>query len=394
MTARRATGRDGTRPRGLGRRALLRAAATGAGGAALLGTRAPTATGASTPRPRGRGALPGLPAPAVIGHRGAPGYRPEHTLGSYQLALDLGADLIELDVVPTKDGHLVCRHENDITGTTDVADHPEFAERRTTKTVDGEERTGWFTEDFTLAELKTLKARERVPGRRPGNTLYDDRWRIPAYAEVLDWAREQGRRGRRVRLCTETKHPEHFRALGLELEEWLARLLRLHGLDGADAPLILQSFEPSSMRRMAGLVRTPRLVLLGEAHTRPWDFAESGDRRTVADLVTPHGLREIAGYAQGIGPATRLVIPERQDGTLDRPSALVRDAHAAGLFVHSWTLRNENAFLPREFRRGEDPNAYGDVFGAARAYFETGIDGIFADQPDTALLAAADHRAD
>ncbi|RMI27625.1 glycerophosphodiester phosphodiesterase, partial [Streptomyces triticirhizae] len=334
-----------------------------------------------------------LPVPTVVAHRGASGYRPEHTIGSYQLGLDLGADIIEQDLVPTRDGHLVCRHENDITGTTDVADHPEFADRRTTKSVDGTELTGWFTEDFTLAELKTLRATERIPAQRPNNTLYDGRWTVPTFAEVLDWAAERGRkRGRPVWLYTETKHPTYFRSLGLGLEEPLARLLRQHRLHRSDAPILLQSFEPSSIQRLRRLVDTPGVVLLGAADSRPWDFVESGDPRTVADLVTPRGLAEIAGYARGIGPTLDLVIPRAADGSLTAPTPLVRDAHRADLLVHPYTLRNENAFLPADFRRGEDPNAYGDVFGAARAYFEAGIDGVFADHPDTALLAAEEFR--
>ncbi|UCM86857.1 glycerophosphodiester phosphodiesterase [Streptomyces marincola] len=387
MAAHQTAGADAGHP---GRRALLGMTAGAAGAAALLGTAAPAVAGS---RPGARDLSRELPVPTVVAHRGASGYRPEHTIGAYQLGLDMGADIIEQDLVPTKDGHLVCRHENDISGTTDVADHPEFADRRTTKTVDGQELTGWFTEDFTLRELKTLRAVERIPEQRPNNTLYDGRWAVPTFEEVLDWAAEQGReRGRPVWLYTETKHPTYFRSLGLGLEEPLARLLRRHRLHRANSRLILQSFEPSSMERMARLVDTPRVVLLSSAGSRPWDFVESGDPRTVADLVTRRGLREIARYAQGIGPTLDLVIPRAADGSLGRPTSLVEDAHRAGLLVHPYTLRNENRYLPAEFRRGEDPHAYGDVFGALDAYFATGIDGVFADHPDTALLAAADFR--
>jgi glycerophosphoryl diester phosphodiesterase len=375
------------------RRTVLGAAVLGAGAAALGPAAAAAAAdgnGKGSGAGRGRTALP---VPTVIAHRGASGYRPEHTLGAYQLALDMGADVIEQDLVPTRDGHLVCRHENDITGTTDVADHPEFAGRRTTKTVDGTQLTGWFTEDFTLAELRTLRATERIPGTRPDNTLYDGRWTIPSFEDVLRWAEREGRRrGRPVWLHVETKHPSHFRKLGLGLEERLAGLLRRYGRHRANSPTFLQSFEPTSMRRMASLVETPRVVLLSSASSRPWDFTESGDPRTVADLVTPEGLRWISGFAQGIGPTLDLVIPRTADGRLGEPTTLVRDAHARGLLLHPYTLRNENRFLPAEFRRGTDPDAYGDVFGALRRYFETGIDGIFADQPDTALLAAEDFR--
>ncbi|MFP8941542.1 glycerophosphodiester phosphodiesterase [Streptomyces fenghuangensis] len=373
------------------RRTVLGAAVLGAGAAALGPAAAAAADGG-----RGSGAGRGrtaLPTPAVIAHRGASGYRPEHTLGAYQLALDMGADVIEQDLVPTRDGHLVCRHENDITGTTDVADHPEFADRKATRTVDGTEITGWFTEDFTLAELKTLRATERIPGTRPDNTLYDGRWTVPSFEEVLRWAEREGRRrGRPVWLHIETKHPSYFRGLGLGLEERLAKLLRRYGRDRANSPTFLQSFEPSSMERMSRLVRTPRVVLLSSASSRPWDFTEAGDPRTVADLVTPKGLEWISGFAQGIGPTLDLVVPRRADGRLGEPTTLVRDAHARGLLIHPYTMRNENRFLPADFRRGTDPDAYGDAFGALRAYFATGIDGIFADQPDTALLAAEDFR--
>ncbi|MFF6910113.1 glycerophosphodiester phosphodiesterase [Streptomyces sp. NPDC012389] len=373
-----------------GRRALL--------GAAVLSTAALGLAGTAQAAERGRGghggghgSLRDLPVPTVIGHRGASGYRPEHTLGSYQLALDLGAHIVEQDLVPTKDGHLVCRHENDITATTDVADHPEFAGRKATKKIDGVSYTGWFTEDFTLAELKTLRATERIPGNRPDNTLYDGRWAIPTFEEVLRWADQEGRkRGKPVWLYVETKHPTYFRSLGLGLEEPLARLLRRYGRDRKNSPLILQSFEPGSVQRLARLVDTPRIVLLSGPTSRPWDFVESGDPRTVADPVTPAGLKWIASYAQGIGPTLDLVIPKDAAGRLTRPTTLVKDAHARGLLLHPYTLRNENTFLPADFRRGTDPNAYGDVFGAAAAYFATGIDGIFSDQPDTALLAAAD----
>ncbi|NUH37777.1 glycerophosphodiester phosphodiesterase [Streptomyces samsunensis] len=381
-----------------GRRTLLGAAALGAGAMALGG--AGTATAAGTQTAPGAATAAGasgrgheLPVPTVIGHRGASGYRPEHTFGSYQLALDMGADIIEQDLVPTKDGHLVCRHENDITATTDVSAHPEFADRKTTKTVDGTKLTGWFTEDFTLAELKTLRAKERIPGNRQRNTLYDGRWEVPTFEEVLQWADREGRRrGRRVWLYVETKHPTYFRKLGLGLEEPLAKLLRRYGRHKKDAALFLQSFEPSSIQRLRKLVDTPGVVLLSTVDSRPWDFVEANDPRTVGDLVKPEGLKWIASYAQGIGPDLSVIIPRTADGKLGTPTSVVKDAHAAGLILHPYTMRNENTFLPADFRRGTDPNAYGDAFGAFKAYFATGIDGIFSDNADTALLAAADFR--
>ncbi|MEV0038989.1 glycerophosphodiester phosphodiesterase [Streptomyces sp. NPDC050804] len=372
-----------------GRRTVLGAAVLGSAAAMAL-----PAAAQATERGRGGGhhpSRPELPVPTIVGHRGASGYRPEHTLGSYQHALDLGAHVIEQDLVPTKDGHLVCRHENDITGTTDVADHPEFASRRTTKSVDGVSLTGWFTEDFTLAELKTLRAKERIPGTRQHSTVYDGRWEIPTFEEVLRWADEQGRKlGRRIWLYTETKHPTYFRGIGLGLEERLAKLLRRYGRDRKDSAIFLQSFEPTSMQRLAKLVDSPRVVLLSGAGTRPWDFEVTGDPRKVDDLVKPEGLKWIASFAQGLGPTLDLIIPKDSAGRLTKPTTLVRDAHAKGLVLHPYTMRNENSFLPAEFRRGTDPNAYGDAFGAFRAYFATGIDGIFTDNPDTGLLARTD----
>ncbi|MEV8390320.1 glycerophosphodiester phosphodiesterase [Streptomyces sp. NPDC057539] len=374
-----------------GRRTVLGAAVLGSAAVALPASAQAAERAVETGRGGHGPAKPALPVPTIVGHRGGSGYRPEHTLGSYQLALDLGAHVIEQDLVPTKDGHLVCRHENDITGTTDVADHPEFAGRKTTKSVDGVSLTGWFTEDFTLAELKTLRAKERIPGVRQHNTLYDGRWEIPTFEEVLRWADEQGRRlGRKIWLYTETKHPTYFRGLGLGLEEPLAKLLRRYGRDRKDSAIFLQSFEPSSIQRLAKLVSSPRVVLLSGAGTRPWDFEVAGDPRKVDDLVKPEGLKWIASYAQGIGPTLDLIIPKDATGKLGKPTTLVRDAHAKGLILHPYTMRNENSFLPADFRRGTDPNAYGDAFGAFQAYFATGIDGIFTDNPDTGLLARAD----
>ncbi|MER6400417.1 glycerophosphodiester phosphodiesterase [Kitasatospora sp. NPDC001603] len=352
---------------------------------AAAGTRSPVRTGTGLDR---------LPHPLVIGHRGAPGYRPEETLGSYELALELGADVIEPDLVPTKDGHLVIRHENNIVETTDVADHPEFAGRRTTKTIDGLPQTGWFTEDFTLAELRTLRAKERLPQQRQRNTLYDGRWPVLTFRELADFARKRGRElGREVWLYPETKHPSYFRSIGLPLEERLADELRRAGLAGRRGRAILQSFEPSSLQRLAKLVDNPRIQLLGGATTQPYDFVLSGDRRTVADLVTPAGLRWMAGFAHGIGPTTQLIAPVDESGKLLPPTTLVRDAHAANLLLHPYTVRNENAFLPLDYRRGTDPNAYGDAIGWARHLYELGVDGFFTDQTDTSVLARQDFWA-
>ncbi|WP_018549077.1 glycerophosphodiester phosphodiesterase [Streptomyces sp. LaPpAH-108] len=378
-------------PQGTGRRAVLGAAVLGAGGAVLGLPGAAHAAGTRTAAQGGRG-LKSLPKPTIIGHRGTSGYRPEHTFGSYDLALELGADIVEAgDLVPTKDGHLVCRHEPEIGGTTDVASHPEFADRKATKLLDGVSTTGWFTEDFTLAELRTLRAVERIPANRPHNTLYNGRWPIPTFEEVLQWQDRRTRElGRQVWIYPELKHPTYFRKLGLGLEERVAKLLHKYGKDGRNSPVIVQSFEPTSIQRMHRLIDNPLVVLLSSADSRPYDFVETGDPRTTADLVTPKGLREIAGYAQGIGPTLDLIIPKKSDGTLDKPTTLVRDAHKVGLVLHPYTMRNENPFLPAEYRKGSAPDGYGDAFGAFRTYFATGIDGVFTDNADTALLARAD----
>ncbi|MET8576252.1 glycerophosphodiester phosphodiesterase [Streptomyces sp. NPDC005012] len=376
---------------GTGRRALLGAALLGAS-AVALGAGGTAAAAGGTGRGRG---LAGLPTPAVIAHRGASGYRPEHTLGAYQLALDMGADIIEAgDLVITKDGHLVCRHEPEIGGTTDVADHPEFASRRTTKSLDGVPTTGWFAEDFTLAELRTLRAEERIPANRPQSTLYDGVWQIPTFEEVLRWQDEQTRRrGKQVFVYPELKHPTYFRELGLPLEERLAGLLRRHGKHRRNSPVLLQSFEPTSIRRLSKLVDNPLAVLLSSAGSRPWDFQRQGDPRTVADLITPEGLAWIASFADGIGPTLDLIIPRDSAGRLTSPTTLVADAHRAGLVLHPYTLRNENPFLPADFRRGTEPDGYGDAFRAFHAYFDTGIDGVFTDHPDTGLVARELWRA-
>ncbi|GAA1126375.1 glycerophosphodiester phosphodiesterase [Kitasatospora arboriphila] len=393
------------------RRTFLRATgAAGLGAAALTAAGAAPASAAADEQADGRGdaqraagtrppvrtgtGLDRLPHPLVVAHRGASGYRPEHTLGSYELALELGADVIEQDVVPTKDGHLVVRHENNIAETTDVADHPEFAARRTTKTVDGTALTGWFTEDFTLAELHTLRAKERLPQQRQRNTLYDGRWPVPTFREVVEFANKRSRTlGRPVWLYPETKHPSYFRSIGLPLEERLADELRRGGLAGRNGRAVLQSFEPSSLQRLAKLVDNPRIQLLSGPTTQPYDFVLAGDRRTVADLVTPGGLRWLASFSHGIGPTTQLIAPVDAAGRLLPPTTLVADAHAAGLVLHPWTVRNENSFLPVDFRRGTDPNAYGDSIGWARRLYDLGVDGFFTDNTDTSVLARGDFWA-
>ena len=325
--------------------------------------------------------------PVVVGHRGAPGYRPEHTLASYELAYRQGVDWVDVDLVPTSDGQLVARHENEIGGTTDVADHPEFAGRRTTKVIDGTPVTGWFTEDFTLAELKTLRAIERIPDTRPANTIHDGRWQIPTYQEVLDLTRRLGRDlHRTLGTYPEVKHSTYFASIGKPTEPELVRLLDRNGLNRRTAPVVIQSFEVAGLKALSTRVRVP-LVQLTAASGAPADFVASGDPRTYADLVTPEGLKEISTYADYLGPEKNQIIPRAEAGALGTPTSLVRDAHEAGLLVVPYTFRNENDFLPTDLRSSSDPAAWGDVFGEVGAFLAAGIDGLFADQPDTALIA-------
>jgi glycerophosphoryl diester phosphodiesterase len=333
-------------------------------------------------------------APLVIAHRGASGYRPEHTLASYELAIRLGADVIEPDLVSTKDGVLVARHENEISGTTDVAEHPEFADRKTTKTVDGIPITGWFTEDFTLDELKTLRAKDRIPALRPQNTLYDGRYQVPTLQEVIDLAKEWTRRlGRRIAIYPETKHPTYFDSIGLSLEEPLARTLRRNGWAHKNAPVFVQSFEVANLVELDRMIDVP-LVQLASDTGKPYDFVVTGDLRTYADLLTPAGLRFVSTYAEGLGPNKNLVIPRDAQGRLTEPTNLVGDAHAAGLVVHSWTFRNENSFLPVELRSSDDPAEYGDALREYELFFRVGVDGLFSDNPDTAVEARKDMFAE
>jgi glycerophosphoryl diester phosphodiesterase len=327
--------------------------------------------------------------PLVIGHRGAPGYRPEHTIASYDLAIKLGADYVEPDLVATKDGVLVARHENDISATTDVAEHAEFAGRKRTKTVDGTAITGWFTEDFTLAELKTLRAVERIPAIRPRNTLYNGRYQVPTLQEIIDLVKRESRRlHRTIGIYPETKHPTYFRKIGLPLEERLATALRRNGMAGARSPVFVQSFETDSLRRMNKLVGD-KLVQLIDASGAPYDLIATGDKRTYSDLVTPSGLARVKAYADAVGVNTARIVPD----PAQKPTTLVRDAHRAGLLVHAWTMRNENTFLPAAFRKGTDPTAYGNVFSWYHLILAQGVDGVFSDNPDTARAAVAAERA-
>lgn len=313
----------------------------------------------------------------VIAHRGASGLRPEHTLEAYNLAIEQGADFIEPDLVMTKDGVLVARHENEISETTDVANRAEFAARRTTKTIEGRAVTGWFTEDFTLAELKTLRARERLPQLRPGNTAYDGKFEVPTFAEVIALARRAGRG-----IYPELKHPAYFASIGLAMEEALLAALQDAGWTGKDDPVFVQCFEVGPLERLRPRTGV-RLVQLLSDEGGPADRPGLSYR----DMATPAGLAAIARYADAIGPAKALIIPRGPDGRSQQATSLVADAHAAGLVVHPWTFRSENYFLPAELRRGEDPRAHGDAAAEYRRFHALGVDGLFSDFPADAVAA-------
>ncbi len=348
--------------------------------------------------------------PLVIGHRGASGYLPEHTLASYKKAIELGADFIEPDLVVTKDGELVARHEPNITATTDVSERSEFASRKKTRKVDGVEETGWFVTDFTLAELRTLRAKQPNPVR---DQSFNKQFQIPTFREILELAKsESARTGRTIGVYPETKHPTYHVDAGLPIEPRLLKILAEYGYTKKDSPVIIQSFEVSNLkalRKQTG-VRLVQLVdgdgvdakggvTLAAPFDKPYDFAVTKDKRTFADLLTPKGLAEIKTYADGIGPwkpylasAAQVLGPNGKpkdlngDGKItetDRvtitPTAVVKNAHAAGLFVHAYTFRNEADLLALDYN-GNPKNEY-------KRFFELGVDGVFSDFPDTAVAA-------
>jgi glycerophosphoryl diester phosphodiesterase len=308
-----------------------------------------------------------LSPPIVIAHRGASGERPEHTLAAYELAIAQGADFIEPDLVSTKDGMLVARHENEIGETSDVATHSEFAARKTTKTIDGAKATGWFTEDFTLAELRTLRAKERLPLLRPDNKAYDGQFAIPTLDEIIALAkRASSETGRTIGIYPETKHPSYFTAIGLPLEAKLVAALDAAGWSGPDAPVFIQSFEVANLRRLKTMTGV-RLIQLLDASGGPAD----GAAPSYAAMVTPEGLREVVTYAWGIGP----------NKAMSAAGTLIADAHAAGLRVHPWTFRAENVFLPSDLRTGINPRGHGRVAEEMKRQLAAGVDGFFTDYP-------------
>lgn len=330
------------------------------------------------------------PTPSVIAHRGVPGRRLEHTRPSYELAIELGADYIEPDVVATRDGHLVVRHENEIGHTTDVAERREFANRRTVKVVDGVEKSGWFTEDFTLEEIKQLRVREPLADLRPQNVPLAGREQVLTFDEVLAVAATANAlpEAPTVGVYVETKHPTYFAGLGLDLDDLLVDALERADLNRGDAstPVVVQSMETANLRDLRS--RTP-LVLIQLLGSRgaPWDLVAADDPRTYADLISSAGLSALAEHVDGIGPHKSLVIAQDRADRLAGETGLVQRAHAAGLLVHIWTMRDENTFLPTDFRSGDDPAAHGDAEAEYLAFFDAGVDGVFSDYAATAVAA-------
>jgi glycerophosphoryl diester phosphodiesterase len=324
-----------------------------------------------------------LPRPVVIGHRGAPAYRPEHTAASFDLAIDLGAEVIEPDVVVSRDGVLVVRHESELSLSTDVATRPDFADRRGTREIDGTRCAGWFAEDFTIAELRTLRAIERMPEIRPLNTSYDGRFGILTLAEVIELARTRSTPSRQIRVLAELKHPGWSTEHGLPMAELVAEELRRLDATRAGGPVMVQSFEAAVLRDLRARLgeNGPEMVQLIE------NDAE-GDR-----MVTPAGLREISTYAQAIAPSFERILLTGQGRPVTGRSPLVEEAHRAALAVFCWTLRAENVFLPRHLRLGRAPGALGDALGEARQLLALGVDGLITDSPDHAATAVRELQA-
>ena len=324
--------------------------------------------------------------PLIIGHRGASGYRPEHTRAAYELAFALGADAVEPDLVATKDGVLVIRHENEISGTTDVGSRPEFAARRTTKVIDGVEQTGWFSEDFTWAEISTLRARERLPGIRRSSASFDGRFpllRLSDLFEICDMAAESSRRWRGM--VAEIKHATYFESIGLPLDELFIDEVKRVGWDDGDGRLIVESFERDVLAKIDKQIRAKRIYLV-EASGAPFDEV-SRHGSLAADYsasLTEEGLYALAGKVDGISVDKSLIL-SGDDAEVVGASDLVDDAHAAELEIYCWTLRPENKFLSKPFRRGTARADYGDWQGEFQTIMSTGIDGVFADYPDLAV---------
>ena len=326
--------------------------------------------------------------PLVIGHRGAPGYRPEHTRSSYELALALGVDAVEPDVVFTADGVAVVRHENEIGSTTDVADRPEFAARRTTKTIDGDELTGWFTEDFTWAELATLRCRERLPNLRPSSASFDGAQPPLRLVDVLDLVREASLdQGREIGVVLEIKHATYFTALGYDVAGLIAAALRAARWGDGELPLYLESFESTVLAQVRAHGIRGTYIYLLEAAGQPFDLVSTHGAAapTYAQQASPAGLDALVGTVDGISVDKRMILAPDRLGRTTGPSRVVADAHTRGLRVFTWTCRPENAFLLASFRRGRDKAAFGDYESEWRVIADAGVDGVFVDHPDLGI---------
>lgn len=302
---------------------------------------------------------------------------------AYELAIEQGADIIEPDLVMSADGHLIVRHENEIGETTDIAERPEYAARKTVRDIDGLSVTGWFTEDFTLTELKSLRAKERLPHLRPQSAQYDGQDVILTFEEVLDIAAEATARiGRAIGVAPELKHPSHFNALGLPIEDRFIEVLERRGLTTADAHMLVQCFEVDTLERLSQRIRTPLLQLMQVAGG-PVDRPDL----TYQQMTTPEGLRAISRYAGWIGVQDTMIIPRDQAHATLPATSLITDAHTAGIKVVAWTFRAENCFLPYEHRSNESPPDHGDLTGFLKRFYALGVDAVFSDFPDLAVAA-------
>ncbi|MFC5928212.1 glycerophosphodiester phosphodiesterase [Cryobacterium melibiosiphilum] len=331
--------------------------------------------------------------PLVIGHRGASGYRPEHTRSAYELAFALGADAVEPDVVASKDGVLVVRHENQISETTDVADHPEFAARHTTKTVDGKVLTGWFTEDFTWGELRTLGMRERLPALRKNSASFDGQFpmlRLRDVMKLVDRAAEIARAPRSM--VAELKHPSYFASIGLPLDELFAAEINRAGWNAGDGRLITESFEPTVLAQLHARGVYGKRILLLEARGKPVDLVSrlGADAPRYAHYLTDAGLYDLRGTVDGVSVPKSLILETDEGGTVTGASPLVDAAHAAGLYIYCWSLRPENRFLAPSFRRGRYKAQFGNWSAEFRTIMGSGVDGVFVDHPDLAVMVRAE----
>jgi len=327
--------------------------------------------------------------PLVIGHRGASGYRPEHTEAAYRLAFHLGADAVEPDIVATKDGVLVVRHENEISGTTNVADHAEFADRRTSKVIDGVSLTGWFTEDFTWAELSSLRARERLPAVRTMSASFDGLFPILRLRDVfrlVDLA--EAPLDRELGLVAEIKHASYFESIGLPLDELFAAEVNEAGWNTGEGRLTIESFEQTVLSQVKARGVFGRRVFLLEKSGAPADLvARFGDQATpYEEHLTDRALYQLGHQVDGISVPKSLILNTDAQGNVDGASDLVDSAHAAGLQIYSWTLRPENRFLAPGFRVGTRKADFGNWQAEFRTIMATGIDGVFADHPDLAVF--------